>query len=254
MARLPRYFVHGLPLHVIQRGNDRSAIFRATEDLRFYRACLRDAGRAHRVAIHAYVLMTNHVHLLATPGDTNSLPRMMQSIGRVYVQYFNNRYCRTGTLWEGRYKAAIVDCEHYFLTCMRYIELNPVRASMVESPGDYCWSSYQCHAHGKFDDLIQAHPVYEELGRSTAAREAAYRELFGSPISSAALQTIRDATQHAWAIGEDKFRTQVTALSRRGERLQLGRPRKDKKQAANLHSDPTSHNQSRLIPFRKSRV
>jgi putative transposase len=153
----------------------------------------------------------------------------MQGIGRVYVQYFNSRYGRTGTLWEGRYKAAIVDAERYFLTCMRYIELNPVRAGMAASPAEYRWSSHRANACAGVDSLIRPHPVYCQLGESTETRQAAYRDLFRSSIAQGELCVIRDATQNAWALGSAAFREKVAALSRRGERLPLGRPRKERR-------------------------
>ena len=166
MPRLPRFFVPELPLHVIQRGNYRQQISAGHGDMRFYPDCLARAARDFGVAIHAYVFMTNHVHLLATPRLAVSVPKMMQSIGRIYVQYFNSMYRRTGTLWEGRYKAAIVDDERSLLTCMRYIELNPVRAHMVASPGEFPWSSFSANACGTTDDLVEAHAIYRQLGPS----------------------------------------------------------------------------------------
>jgi len=227
MPRLPRFFVPGVPLHLIQRGNNRDPIFGSPDDLAFYRQCLAHSARRHGVVIHAYVLMTNHVHVLATPALPASLPKMVQAIGRIYVHYFNSRYRRTGTLWEGRYKAAIVDGECYLLTCMRYIELNPVRARMVARPGEYPWSSFGANACGAADELISAHATYTGLGYSERERQAAYRELFRSSISDADMCLIRDATQHAWALGGAAFRTKVAALSRRAERLALGRPRSE---------------------------
>ena len=179
------------------------------------------------MAIHAYVLMTNHVHLLVTPTYPSSAPKMMQSIGRVYVQYFNSGYHRTGTLWEGRYKAAIVDDERYLLTCMRYIELNPVRAGMVVSPGDFVWSSFRANAWGAPDDLLAPHAVYCQLGCSPEARQAAYRELFHSAILDADLCMIRDATQNAWALGGEVFRGKIESLCRRAGRAPMGRPRRE---------------------------
>ena len=229
MARLPRFFVPGLPLHVIQRGNDRAPTFGGPSDLAFFRESVKHAARKHGVSIHAYVFMTNHVHMLATPGSATSVPKMMQAVGRVYVQYFNFAYRRTGTLWEGRYKAAIVDDEHYLLTCMRYIEQNPVRASMVASPAEYAWSSFRANACGATDELIEAHAVYQQLGESTEARQFAYRELFRSSIAEDDLCVIRDATQNAWALGSAAFREKIVALSRRGERLPIGRPRKERR-------------------------
>jgi putative transposase len=232
MPRLPRFFVPGLPLHVIQRGNDRTPIFCRRHDLTFFRDCLARAACAHVVTIHAYVLMTNHVHLLVTPSIAASLPRMMQSIGRIYVQYFNSIYRRTGTLWEGRYKSAIVDDERYLLTCMRYIELNPVRARIVASPGEYPWSSFGANACGARDDIVEPHAIYRALGNCPQARQAVYRALFRDAIPEADLDTIRDATQNAWALGGATFRSKVEALSRRAERLPVGRRRRGTSESA----------------------
>ena len=226
MPRLPRFYVPDLPLHVIQRGNDRVPIFGGQADLDRFSNCLLRASREHAVAIHAYVLMTNHVHLLVTPRHETSVPKMMQSLGRVYVQYFNRTYRRTGTLWEGRYKAAIVDDEPYLLTCMRYIEVNPVRAHMVASPAEYRWSSFRANGCGVADDLVQPHAIYRRLGDSPEQRRAAYRDLFRAAIPEEELCMIRDATQNAWGLGSAAFRSKVAALGRRAERLPVGRPRK----------------------------
>ncbi len=236
MPRLPRFFVPDLPLHVIQRGNDRAPIFGGVDDLRFFRQCLARSARDHAVSIHAYVLMTNHIHFLVTPGRAASVPKMMQSIGRIYVPYFNSAYHRTGTLWEGRYKAAIVDDEHYLLTCMRYIELNPVRARMVASPGEFAWSSFRPNACGAPDELVVAHPVYRRLGHLREDCQAAYRELFRSAIAESDLCNIRDATQNSWALGSEVFCRKIEALSRRPGRLPIGRPRRK----------PTSPGESRV--------
>ncbi len=178
MARLARYFVEGQPQHLIQRGNNREPIFVVDGDYRFYLKCLQEAAERHGCAIHAYVLMTNHTHLLATPETESSLPKTMQSVGRRYVQYFNFTYSRTGTLWEGRYKATVVDSEAYLLTCMRYIELNPVRAGMVEDPSNYPWSSYGANALGAHDKLCTPHSLYKRIGRNADERQVGYRELF----------------------------------------------------------------------------
>jgi putative transposase len=229
MPRLPRFFVPELPLHVIQRGNDRQPIFGGSDDVKFYRDCLARSARDNGVAIHAYVLMTNHVHLLATPTLAVSVPKMMQSLGRIYVGYFNSTYQRTGTLWEGRYKAAIVDDERYLLTCMRYIELNPVRAHMVASPSEFPWSSFSANARGAVDHLVEPHAIYGRLGTSPQTRQAAYRQLFRSSISEDEMCNIRDATQNAWALGSAAFRTKIAVLTRRAERLPMGRPRKERR-------------------------
>ncbi len=229
MARLPRLFVPGQPLHVIQRGNNREPIFASDEDYRFYLRCLQEAADAQGLAIHAYVLMTNHVHLLATPETESSLSKTLQSVGRRYVQYFNHTYGRTGTLWEGRYKSTLIESARYLLTCMRYIELNPVRAAaMVQHPGDYPWSSYGANAQGKPDALISPHGLYRRLGRSNEEREAAYRQLFRVQIANADLEAIRQSTNKAWVLGDSRFRAKVEALSeRRAAPLPRGRPRRE---------------------------
>jgi putative transposase len=225
MPRRARLSLPGIPWHIIQRGNNRSACFFADADYRLYLRYLGEFSAKFHCALHAYVLMTNHVHLLATPRSPPGLPKMMQAIGRVYVQYFNGKYRRTGTLWEGRYKAAIVDDERYLLTCMRYIELNPVRARMVASPGQYAWSSFRANACGDADELVSPHTTYARLAAAPEERQRAYRTLFRSSISEEDLCLIRDATQHAWALGNAAFRMKIGILSRRAERLPLGRPR-----------------------------
>ncbi len=228
MARLPRYFVEGQPQHLIQRGNNREPVFAAESDYRFYLDCLQDAADRHGCAIHAYVLMTNHVHLLATPATPESLSKTLQSVGRRYVQYFNYTYERTGTLWEGRYKATVIDSEAYLLTCMRYIELNPVRAGMVGHPSDYPWSSYRANAVGDDNAILTTQLLYRRLGRSAVARQAAYRQLFRAQIGKADLEAIREATNKAWVLGNDRFREKVEALAgRRSTPRPRGRPRKE---------------------------
>jgi len=226
MPRLPRFFAPATPQHIIQRGNNRERMFDGPSDFAYYKGCLEYAARKHDVAIHAYVLMTNHVHLLATPATAASLPRMMQAVGRVYVHYFNKSCARTGTLWEGRYKATIVDSEGYLLACMRYIELNPVRAGMATSPEGYAWSSIHANAYGAADPLVTPHQSYRELGRSRPERRSAYRSLLGMPLDSALLEAIREATQHTWALGSAEFRSAIDTLGRRSSRLSTGRPRK----------------------------
>jgi len=226
MARLPRYFLPDQPQHVIQRGNNRNIIF-AGEDYRFYLECLADAASKHGCDIHAYVLMTNHVHLLLTPHHKDSIAKILQSVGRRYVQYFNHVYQRTGTLWEGRYKATLIDSEAYLLTCYRYIELNPVRAGMVSHPREYPWSSYRWHGEGKPDELVCDHAIYQALGESGGARLAAYCALFDSPLSENEIDTIREATNKAWVLGSERFREAVAALeTRRVRPLPKGRPRR----------------------------
>ena len=227
MARLPRYVLPGQPQHVILRGNNRSIIFVAEEDYYFFIECLQKAAEQHGCAIHAYVLMTNHVHLLMTPEQEDSIGKALQSLGRRYVQYFNYTQKRTGTLWEGRYKATLIDSERYLLTCYRYIELNPVRANMVGHPREYPWSSYLSHAEGKFDKLITDHALYVSLGKKKMDRQAAYRALFKSHVSEEVLVAIRDATNKGWALGNERFMEKIaSAVSRRVAPLPKGRPKK----------------------------
>lgn len=227
MARQPRFFVPGEVLHVIQRGNNREPIFACDEDFRFFLDCLGQAIRLHGVLIHAYVLMTNHLHLLAAPRQKQSLPKVLQSVGRRYVQYFNCAYQRSGTLWEGRYRATVVDSEQYLLTCMRYIELNPVRARMAGHPGEYRWTSFHANAQGAPDILVTRHELYERLGRSGPDRQNAYRQLFRAQLSDRDVEAIREATNKNWALGGEHFKQRIAALSgRRSDLMRKGRPAK----------------------------
>lgn len=227
MARLPRYVLPGQPQHVIQRGNNREPIFCCDADCRFYLEKLKAGADKHQVDIHAYVLMTNHVHLLLTPHTEQGMSKLMQYLGRYYVQYFNDCYQRTGTLWEGRYKATVIDAEAYLLTCYRYIELNPVRAGMVEHPGGYRWSSYLCNATGQEDVLVTPHLLYRRLGRASTERQAAYRDLFDTVIEPGTLEAIRAATNKAWVLGNDRFKEQIEwQLGRRTKPLGRGGDRK----------------------------
>jgi putative transposase len=217
----------GQPQHLILRGNNQEPIFWSDEDYAFYLECLQDSAKRQRCAIHAYVLMQNHLHLLATPGDAEALPKLMQSVGRRYVQYFNQSYDRTGTLWEGRYRATLIEPSSYLLTCMRYIELNPVRAKLVKHPRDYAWSSYHANALGEDDPLVTSQAYYRRLGKDAKARQAAYRQLFRAKVSTADLTAIRDATNKAWVLGSDRFKRKVEAVSgRRATPLPKGRPTK----------------------------
>jgi putative transposase len=227
MVRLPRFVVPGQPQHVIVRGNNRSAIFCANEDYVFYRDKLRDACIKHGCELHAYVLMTNHVHFLMTPHDEIGISKVIQMLGRYYVQYYNYCYQRIGTLWEGRYKAALIDSESYLLICMRYIELNPVRASMVASPADYPWSSYRCNAQGADDSLVVPHDEYLRLGKSIEDCQALYRKLFRHHIAEAMLEELRDTTNKGWVLGSDRFKQQIKRhLERRVEPVARGGDRR----------------------------
>jgi len=231
MARLPRYVIPGQSQHIIQRGNNRQAIFASEADYQFFRDALVDAADRHGLAIHAYVWMTNHLHLLATPGYDDSISKVFQSVGRKYVQYFNYTYRRSGTLWEGRYRATVVDSEQYLLTLMRYIELNPVRAGMVTHPREYPWSSYAFNALGDTglnSTWLTQHEEYVRLGRNAEDRQGAYRQLFRAAISGVDLKAIRESTHKGWALGGEHFKEQIEALSQRQATSKgVGRPRKE---------------------------
>jgi len=218
MPRLPRYVLPGQPQHVIQRGNNRSPLFNVDADYVCFRQYLYDACRRQDCHVHAYVLMTNHVHLLMTPETREGISKVMQSVGRRYVQYFNTKYRRTGTLWEGRYKATIIDSESYLLTCYRYIELNPVRADLVGHPSEYRWSSYRANALGTQDDLVRYHALYGALGMDDAGRRAAYRGLFESHLDDKIIDEIRQATQKGWALGKEVFKDEMERQVRRRSR------------------------------------
>ena len=228
MARLPRIVLTGHPQHVIIRGNNREPIFIADEDYLFYLDKLKLGCEKHECDLHAYVLMTNHVHLLITPHKEDGIAKLMQMVGRYYVQYFNYSYRRTGTLWEGRYKSSLIDSEQYALTCYRYIELNPVRAQMVEHPAAYPWSSYGFNAMGEDKhQIVTAHYLYEGLGESTESRRAVYRTLFDHHISQQNIEEIRQATNKAWVLGSDYFKQKVEIqLNRRVSPKKKGGDRK----------------------------
>jgi putative transposase len=230
MARLSRLYLPGCAHHVIQRGNNREACFYDEADYKTYLSFLKEGAAKYQVAIHAFVLMTNHVHLLATPRDEQGLSRLMQSVGRRYVQYFNFTYGRTGTLWEGRYKSTLVDADNYLLTVYRYIELNPVRAGMVAHASEYPWSSYQYNALGKPIQLLTPHALYLLLGKTGQARQGGYRLLFRGRMAERELTAIRDATNKAWVLGNDRFKTQIEVKTgRRSVPLGRGGDRKSAK-------------------------
>ena len=222
MARLPRLYFPGCPQHVIQRGNNREACFYDEADYKAYLSFLKEAASKYQVVIHAFVLMTNHVHLLATPRDEQGISRLMQAQGRKYVQYFNFTHGRTGTLWEGRYKSTLVDSDSYLLTVYRYIELNPVRAGMVSHASEYPWSSYQSNALGKPIQLLTPHALYLQLGKTEAERQDAYRSLFRGKMPERELMTIREATNKAWVLGDDRFKAKIEAKTGR-RAVPLGR-------------------------------
>jgi putative transposase len=227
MPRPPRYPLAGVPQHVIQRGNNRQPVFFHEEDYRMYLACLQDAAATYNSAVHAYVLMTNHAHLLMTPRQSDSLAKVMQSIGRRYVQYINTTYQRTGTLWEGRYRASLVEAGEYLLACYRYIELNPVRAGMVQDPVEYSWSSYRRHALGQSDSVITDHALYLALGSTARERCMAYRVLAQDHLHASLLQEIRATLHQGRVLGTERFKDAIeTVVARRVRPGRAGRPRK----------------------------
>ena len=231
MARLPRICLPGVPQHIVQRGTNRQLCFASEEDFAAYAYWLDECSRKFRVAIHAWVFMTNHVHLLITPETTDGVSRMMQTLGRHYVRYFNHTYRRTGTLWEGRFKSCVVDAENYLLVCLRYIELNPVRAGMVAAPGDYTWSSYQSNGLGQPINLWTPHRIYRDLGATATERSAAYRELFVGQLDTTILNQIRQASNQGMVLGNDRFKREVERLSGRRVTL-LKRGPKPKREAS----------------------
>jgi REP-associated tyrosine transposase len=209
MARYTRIGLPDIPQHIIQRGNNRQPCFHHDQDYAVYLDKLREYASQFKVAIHAYVLMTNHVHLLATPNTETGISQTMQSLGRYYVRYFNKRHRRSGTLWEGRFKAAVIDSDRYFLTVSRYIELNPVRAKMVDHPADYTWSSYHFNALLTPIKLITPHPLYLGLGETPTTRAKHYSSLFESEIPDFKLEEIRGAINSTRVLGGEVFKRQL---------------------------------------------
>jgi putative transposase len=209
MPRRPRHYLPDVPCHIIQRGNNRQPCFFRERDYVSYLHWLGDSALKYGCAIHSYVLMTNHVHLLVTPRDCEGISRMMQSLGRRYVRYVNSTQARTGTLWEGRHKASLVESERYLLTCFRYIELNPVRAGLADSPSSYRWSSFRANALGHADPVIQQHPIYLALDDADAARRNAYLELFRDPLEDAEIELIRQTANLSVPLGGASFRAEI---------------------------------------------
>ena len=227
MPRQPRYFVPGIPQHVLTRGVDRKAVFFTPGDRKLYLNALAEAAEKYGCAVHAYVLMTNHVHLLMTPDRDNSVPLVMQAMGRLYVQRLNKLYLRTGTLWEGRYKASLVQDDRYLFACQRYIELNPVRAGIVSVPDKYPWSSYGCNALGNRDSLVTQHQLYQDLDTDPVRRQQAYRNMFGDALSTKELSVVRDTTNACLILGNERFKDQIENLLGRSVRHgKSGRPKK----------------------------
>jgi putative transposase len=225
MARLPRLTLAGYPHHVIQRGNNHQPIFAGAVDYTALLDLLEESAKKFDVAVHAYVLMSNHFHLLATPQTAEGLPKMMQAVGRSYVRYFNDAQGRSGTLWEGRYKSSVIQTERYLLACMAYIDLNPLRAGLVATPQDYPWSSHLHYLGARLDRLITPHALYWELGNTPFAREAAYAELVQSGVNPVQQAALTDATLRGWALGEADFVADLQKrTTRRVSKTSAGRP------------------------------
>jgi len=237
VARRARLLFSGVPQHIVQRGNNRQASFFAEEDYRNYLDWLLEAVNKYECRVYAYVLMSNHVHLLASAERPYDLSRMMQHLGRRYVRYVNRVYRRSGTLWEGRFKASLVDTEIYFLRCCRYIECNPVRAQMVADPSHHRWSSYRCHAEGAPDKLLSTHEQYERLGNTAEARRQAYRELFRSELDSGELREIRDTVNRGWPLGGERFKDKIEQVLKRSARP----PRRGRPPHCEIPSEQSEH-------------
>lgn len=226
MARHPRLVFPAIPLHIIQRGNNRHPCFASEADYLVYLTLLEQYAAIASCQIHAYVLMSNHVHLLLSSGSTDGPSVLMRRLGQHYVQYFNRRHRRTGTLWEGRFRSCLVDHERYLLICQRYIELNPVRARMVEDPASYRWSSYRANALGEVDPLVTPHLIYMGLGTHESERRASYRHLFSEVISDDVLRQIRHASNSNAPLGPASFAEHVHAtLGHAPKKSRRGRPK-----------------------------
>ena len=211
MPRSLRLILPGVAVHIIQRGNNRAACFLSDNDYLVYLAHLRQLSEKCECAVHAYCLMTNHVHLLVTPSDAAAITTLMRDLGQRYVQYFNGRHERSGTLWEGRFRSCIAESAHYVLGCYRYIEFNPVRARMVDHPIGYLWSSYAVNSGMRSDPLITPHPEYAALANEPESRCAAYRRLFEERLDPAVQQAIRDATNSGYPLASETFKATVLA-------------------------------------------
>lgn len=230
MARRRRLTPPHIPQHIIQRGNNRQACFSGDADFAAYANWLQEAAEKYEVALHAWVFMSNHVHLLATPETDDGISRMMQHIGRRYVRYFNRTHQRTGTLWEGRFKSCLIHADRYLLTCQRYIELNPVRAGMVKRPADYPWSSYPANGLNKPRRMWTAHRIWLDLGSTDDQRAKNYRDLFDEQLEKEELQDIRRTVNTGLLLGDDRFRAEIERLTgfrvaekKRGRRPSAGR-------------------------------
>ncbi|MEC5163723.1 putative transposase [Janthinobacterium sp. CG_23.3] len=229
MPRRARLVLPNVPLHLIQRGNNRQACFFADADYRVYLAWLAEHADANGCRVHAYVLMSNHVHLLISVDEAGSPGALMKALGQQYVQYVNRRYGRSGTLWEGRFRSCLIQQEMYLLICQRYIELNPVRAGMVQEPAQYQWSSYRGNAEGCADPILRPHPLYSGMAEDAGERQRVYRSLFDDALAPERVNALRKATNGNFALGDLAFTEQAAAaLGRRVVPDTPGRPPKTK--------------------------
>lgn len=225
MPRRPRIHLDGIPLHIVQRGHNREPCFFGEEDYLAYLHWLGEALKKEDCALHAYALMTNHVHLLVTPRKATSIPKLIIALGRRYVQYINTTYRRTGTLWDSRYKSSLIQAETYLLACQRYIELNPVRAAMVDDPAHYRWTSYRHNALGQANPYLTPHPLYQALDKDETTRLSAYRALFRAQLDNEAIDDIRLALNQNQPLGNSRFLTKIEAMTgQRREAKPRGRP------------------------------
>lgn len=229
MPRLPRAVLPHVPLHVIQRGNNRQICFVSRDDYRCYLNWLADYASQSGCQVHAYVLMTNHVHLLVSAAQKEAPSVLMKHLGQRYTQHFNRTYRRSGTLWEGRFRSSLIQTDVYFLACQRYIELNPIRAGMVSHPAEYRWSSYRANAQGDAEALVTPHEIYLGLGGSAESRRAAYRDLFRAALEPGMIDEIRQAGNGNFVLGNSRFAKEIeAALGRRVTPKAPGRPRREK--------------------------
>jgi putative transposase len=228
MPRKLRFYLPDVASHVMQRGHNRGPVFFAEQDYLEYLRCLKHAADNYGCKVHAYVLMTNHVHLLVTPETMESVGELFQGLGRHYVRYVNDTYQRHGGLWEGRHKGNIIQSQSYLLSCMRYIEMNPVRARMVGHPAQYRWSSYTANALGMSNAILHQHDEYIGLGASPDLRQKAYQELFACDFDSDVLELLRRSLQSGTPLGNDQFKTRIEAIvGKKIGSIGRGRPRKN---------------------------
>ena len=223
MPRQPRFVLPGVALHIVQRGNNRGACFVDDRDYLCYLTNLRGLSAKHSCAVHAYCLMTNHVHLLVTPGSSEAPTNLMRDLGQRYVQYYNKRHRRTGTLWEGRFRSCMVESARYVLACYRYIELNPLRAGLVPHPRAYTWSSHAVNVGLQSDPLVSPHPEFIALAEGGLQRCSAYRYLFADVLDQSTVAAIRDATNGSLPLASESFKTQLSARGCKIEHRKPGR-------------------------------